>query len=481
MSAANLIKTVRETIREHRLLESGDCVIVGVSGGIDSMALLHALVALNRTDNLRLDLHVAHLNHTLRDEESDEDAAFVEAAADGLGLPRTIQTRDIKKLCGEEKGSVEEVARRERYRFFERVAVAERADAVAVGHHADDNAETIFQRIVRGTGLRGVCGIPVRRPIRTSASVALIRPMLFLRQGRIREYVLDEGIAYREDASNALLDSTRNVLRHKVLPLIARQINPQVADALCRLGEQANWVERYLRDTASRTLETLVIGRNDQELTLNAAALARKSRIVQTELIREAILLFQLGEQHLGFGHIKGVVELVASGQTGKSLSLPSGMTATLVYDRLVLSAPTDQPREHVAPQVAVHLPGVTRLAMRQMQIECEVVDAAAGDLLERARASISLEEWLDMDSVHPPLLVRNRKEGDRFWPLGAPGSKSVADFLSDAKVSPDRREDVVLLCDQLGPIWLVGHRIDQRVRLTRRTRRALYVRVTNL
>lgn len=480
MPSATLIKTVRQAIEQHALIRSHDCVVVGVSGGADSMALLHVLAAINDSEDHQWRLHVAHLNHGLRGDDSDADAGFVEAAADGLRLPRSIHRCDIRDIASREKGSVEEIARGERYAFFERVALAEGANAVAVGHHADDNAETILHRILRGTGLRGVSGIRVARPLSGSGDLRLIRPLLGARRDDIFRYIESEGVIFREDATNVALEATRNVIRNQLIPQIARQINPQVVTALLRLGEQAGWVEAYLRETAHRTLDTLIIARTDQELTLNAAALARKSRIVQTELIREAILLFQLGEQHLSFGHINGVAEMVNDGRTGKTLSLPGDMTATLAYDRLILAVRTEQPRETIAPVVAVHLPGETLLTMRHMRIECEVADAPRSGDLRPGRHS-RFEEWMDLDSVHPPLSIRSRQSGDRFHPLGAPGSKSIADYLSDAKIDRAERDRAAVLCDQLGPIWLIGHRIDDRVRLTRLTRRVLRIRVTNI
>ena len=481
MSAAHVIKTVRETIERHALFARGARVVVGVSGGADSMALLHLLAGFQRGGELSVELHVAHLNHALRGVDSDEDAVFVEAAADALNLTRTVEVHDVRSIARAEKGSLEQIARRERYAFFERVAVAWGATTVAVAHHADDNAETVLHRILRGTGLRGVSGIAVSRPLRVGGQIELVRPLLGVRRAAIRRYVADEGVVFREDASNLCVDQTRNLIRHELLPVAAQKVNPQVTEALLRLAEQAGWVEQYLRETARRTLDTLIIARTDQQLVLNASALARKSRIVQTELIREAILLFELGEQHLGFGHIKGVADMIAGGRSGQSVSLPAGMTATRVYDRLILSAPSEEPREYIAPEVAVHLPGTTRLVMRKIQIACEVVEVVQHLATDPPCNANPMQEWMDWDSIHPPLVVRSRRLGDRFRPLGAPGSKTIADFLSDAKIDPAKRDQVAVLCDQLGPIWIVGHRIDERVKLTRATRRALHVRVTPL
>lgn len=477
MAGSAFTKALAETIAEQGLFPVDARLVVAVSGGADSMALLQGLVALNQEFDFRLDLHVAHLNHSLRDNESDDDAAFVEAAADSLDLPRTIESSAVGDLAGREKGSIEEVARRERYALFERACLAHGARHVAVAHHADDNIETVLHRILRGTGLRGVGGIPMSRRIHGRSDISVVRPLLEMRRHEIRRYVADEGIAYRDDSTNAGLDTTRNKIRNSLLPRIETDINPQVGEALLRLAEQARWAEQYIRQTVQKTFETLIISRTDQELVLNAAALARKSRIVQTELVRAAVVSFELGEQDLSFGHLKAIIDLVADGATGKQVTLPGGMNAKLVYNRLIVSMPTDEPRETIAAKVAIHVPGTTVLARRNLQIECEVLPLSASGVTVHSRNRNRNEEWMDLDNVHLPLVVRGRQQGDRFWPLGAPGSKKVADFLIDLKVEPAQRDSVAVLCDQLGPIWIIGYRLDDRVKLSRITRRALRVR----
>ena len=471
-----MLKRFSQELRSECLLSHNDIVVVGVSAGPDSMALLNLLLGLNALDEWDLRFHIAHLNHQLRPSDSDADAAFVQAAADAHSLPCTIETRDIARLIEAESGGVEEIGRRERYAFFERVCLQTGAKVVAVGHHADDHAETILQRIVRGTGLRGLAGIPRSRPLSQQSEIRLIRPLLRMTRDSLRSYLADEGIAYREDRTNESLDSMRNRIRNVILPQIEESINPQVRDALVRLGEQAHWVEEYLRETVQRTFESLIISHTDQALVLNVDALGRKSRIVQTELIRLGYRAFGLGEQDLAFTHLSAALDLVADSASGKQLQFPQGMTIEKRYHQLIFSLPTDEPREQIASEIAVHLPGKTLLPIRRLQIDCVIVQLESKDIPALRRSEERMEEYVDLDSVHPPLVVRKRRSGDRFFPLGAPGSKSLSDFLSDAKVDQEERDRVAVLCDQLGPIWVIGHRIDDRVKLTALTRRALHV-----
>lgn len=471
-----MIKTLAQELLLEGLVKQDESVLLGVSGGPDSMALLHLFWAVNREAGWQLRLHVAHLNHQLRGKEAEADAAFVQAAADGLEIPCTTDTRDIAALAEKESGGIEEVARRERYAFFERTCLKIGAKTIAVAHHADDNAETILHRILRGTGVRGLGGIPRSRSLVPDSDLRVIRPLLRFTRKAILRYLADAGIVYREDQSNQSHDSMRNRIRNVILPEIERQVNPQVSDALNRLGEQAQWVEEYLAETVHRTFETLIVSRTDQILTLNCDALAKKSRIVQTEIIRLAYRSFGLGEQDLSFAHLTSALDLIADPASGKQIHLPGGMSIEKRYHQLVVSLPTDEPREDIAVEIAIHLPGKTILPVRRLEINCSIEEVTGDDIPRLRKNTEKLQEYIELTAVHPPLVVRTRRPGDRFFPLGAPGTKKLSDFLADSKVDPAEREKVAVLCDQLGPIWVIGHRIDDRVKITALTRRVLHL-----
>jgi len=474
-----MIKSLAQEWLASGLLQRDDRVVVGVSGGPDSMALLHLLLAANHTLEWQLQLHLAHLDHGLRGEESAQDAAFVRAAADSLDLSCTIEAQNVADLAEAESLGIEEAARQARYAFYQRVCLQTGNKIVAVGHHADDNAETILHRVVRGTGLRGLAGIPRKRALAAGSPITVIRPLLTMSRSNILEYLADEGIAYREDRTNEDNELVRNRLRNVVLPQLERDINPHVREALTRLGEQAQWLVEFLRETVHRTFETLIISRTDQVLTLNADTLLRKSRIVQTELVRLAYVSFELGEQDLTFAHVVSVLDLLADPASGKQIKLPKGMTVEKRYGQLTFSLPSDEPRESVAAEIAIHVPGRTVLPIRRLAIECTIEKVEPADIPKLRRAGSRMEEYVDYDAVKGPLVVRTKRPGERFFPLGAPGSKKLADFLADNKVDPKQRDRVAVLCDHLGPVWVIGHRIDDRVKLTELTRRVLHVRVT--
>lgn len=485
MRMARFLRQISRVVAEHQLADRGDGVVLAVSGGPDSVALLHGLVGANQAFNMGLRLHVAHLNHATRGQDSEADAAFVAAEADRLGLPRTIEKIDVPARLGPGGAGFERTARNIRYSFLARVAKAENCRLIATGHQADDDAETILHRIIRGTGPRGLAGIPHSRPLGPDAAlddgraIVLIRPLLSFRRRLLERMLAVNGIAFRTDASNMARDPLRNWLRHELIPLLARNANPAVVAALLRLGELSGWVSAFLDETAARTLDSLVVDRTDTDLSLNALTLAGKRQIIQAELIRQAIISLGPREAEIGLRHLKAVMRLAGSPeQSGKRVNLPGGMSAQrvdglLVFRRAAGAAGQAQPAGDMAGAVSISvaMPGRTAIPQAMRQIVIELLAGQEG-MLERFKASRSSdEEMIDAEQVHPPLVLRLRRPGDRFWPLGAGGTKKISHFLSDRKVPPMQRQRVWLLCDQLGPIWVIGHRIDDRVRVTQRTR----------
>jgi len=468
---------LREGLAARNLLSRGARWVIGASGGPDSTLLVHALHALTRRDDLHWKLHLAHFHHGLRGREADEDEAFVGGLADRLGLPFHSERADIRAAVAAGVGSTEEVARARRYEFLERVALKVGSELVAVAHHADDNAETILHRICRGTGLRGLAGIHDLRPIRPGSHVRLVRPLLAQRRATIEELCRQLGLETRADSTNRSREFTRGRIRHIVMPLLAEQLNPNVVEALLRLGEHARWLGTYLEDAAARTFDSLVVSESPQRIVLNTHALLSKQRIIQAEVVRRAITLITGSEHDLGFNHVEAILRLAESGESGKEIHVPGPVVVRKQYERLDFR-PLDAPAEP-APEIStvfVTIPGRTPLPSLGFVLITET-RAVAPDQVDALRRNRNpYEEWLDLERLRPPLLVRGRREGDRFHPLGAPGAKSIADFFSDEKLDPDVRLRTGILCDQQGPLWVMPLRIDERAKLRPTTHTALRV-----
>ncbi|MGE3180026.1 MAG: tRNA lysidine(34) synthetase TilS [Phycisphaerae bacterium] len=473
MSWDSIANEALAVLRQHRLDQRGAHWVLGVSGGPDSMLLAMVLCHLNAAHVLDWTLHAAHLHHGLRGADADADADFVQQQARNLGLTYHEDRVDVRaeKPSG---ASTEEFAREHREAFLQRIALKTGAGCVAVGHHADDNAETVLHRICRGTGLRGLSGMAPVRQIQPASRVKLVRPLLRISKVDIEAALRERNIEYRTDSSNESLEYTRNRLRRTVFPLLRETVNPNVADALNRLAAQAGWMSQYLADAAERVFDSLVIEEDPGRIVLNRNALRGKQRIIQAEVIRRAVSIVLGVEQDLSFQHIEAVLQLVHDSASGKEAHLPGPLAVRTQYGRVEFAPLTAQDEFPDIGTIHVRCPGQTLLSPIRLELTAEVRDIDAAKIDELRAKPHPGEEWLDYDRLQLPLFVRARRDGDRFHPLGAPGAKTLGDFLSDEKVDPAARVRTGILCDQSGPVWIMPLRIDERVKLRPSSARAL-------
>jgi len=286
------------------------------------MALLHDLHATNLRERRDWTFHVAHLNHQLR-AEADADAEFVRSAAAALGLPCTVESADVGSEANRAGETVEEAGRRLRYAFFERVANRIGAQFVALAHHADDQAETILHRILRGAGLRGLRGMPVRRPIRPGSEIEIIRPLLGVRRGEIIEYIRHNRIEYRIDATNAEPSATRNRIRHELLPLAKAAVNPQAAAALLRLADQAARADDAIRAWAESALNRAAISRREGAIILNVEELTALPPAVHEEIILTALRRMIVGLKEITAERVTAAAALFVADGARRIIQLP--------------------------------------------------------------------------------------------------------------------------------------------------------------
>ncbi len=323
---AGVPDAVERAIARGRLWPAGSRLVVAVSGGADSVALLHALHACSGRQ--RLSLHVAHLDHALR-PESPEDAAFVRALAGRWRLPVTIARWPVAERCEREGWSLEDGARRLRYQFLQEVAKAHSAGVIALAHTADDQAETVLMRLVRGTGLLGLSAIPAKRRLQ---EVWLVRPLLGVWRYQLLAYLDNAGLVYREDASNRDLSFLRNRVRHELLPLLERACNPNIKAALTQLAEQSADDYAYLQAAARRHWKRLAKpvpsggpGR-PPAIEIRVAGFLRQPTALQRQLLRQAILELRGELTAIEFRHWRGAQRLFAGRPAGTVLDLPGGI-----------------------------------------------------------------------------------------------------------------------------------------------------------
>ena len=330
MMATALLERVRQALAAHQLIPQGARVIVGVSGGADSVALLHVL---NRLRSGRAwNLHIVHVDHRLR-RESGEDANFVRRLGEEWTIPTTIERFDVRAICAREGWSLEDGARRIRYQCFLEAARRQSASHVALAHTADDQAETVLMRLVRGTGLMGLGAIPMKRQLE---EVWVVRPLLSVWRQDILAYLREARVAHREDATNQDPRFVRNRIRHELLPLLERDYNPNIKGTLTQLAEQSRWDYTYLQEAAGRQWKRLAKVKRPGHITIAVSALLRQPKALQRQLVRHAIQRAGGEPGQFEFRHWLEVERLLTQRPAGTLLHLPGGVQLRREPERIV-------------------------------------------------------------------------------------------------------------------------------------------------
>jgi tRNA(Ile)-lysidine synthase len=467
------VANVRRFIDERALIAPGAGVVVGVSGGADSVALLSALRAIAGETGRGYRLTVAHLNHALR-QDADADEDFVLKLAEKWQLPHVSARRDVKAAAALARKGTEETARMLRYEFLRETAEACEAKYAAVGHHADDNVETILYRILRGTHLRGLSGIPASR-VMAGAAVCLVRPLLWSRREEVEAYCRREGLLWRIDSTNADTSYRRNFIRNELLPLVTRNLNPRADEALLRLAAAAGELEAYLGDIGRAALEKALRPGAAGVVVLDVGTIAAEAPVVRRYALRGALERLRVPLRTLDAERLSDLAGLLGSEQPS-AVSLGGGYVARRVGGRLVVEA--GGPEEPAAAETAeLNLPGRTDLPGGG-HVVCQVEPFSREAFEAHCSRRAAGVELLDADCIRGGLVMRARREGDVFVPLGAPGRKSVSDFLTNLKLPRRAREDVRCICDDLGIVYVAPLRIDERVKVTEATSRVLRLRI---
>ncbi len=432
---------------------NGAGVVVGVSGGGDSVGLLRALVALGRDFRLS----VACFDHGTREGASTRDAAYVAALAARLGLPF-----DLGCWKRSRPNHFEADARHARYAWLLDVATRRGASAVAVGHTVDDQAETVLHRIIRGTGLLGLAGMPARRPL--GPGVTLVRPILGATRLEVRDYLSAIGQGWREDASNLDLSRTRARIRLDLLPKLVEDYNANAADALIRLARLAGEASKAANRRALRRLDRVALDLDESQITFDSDGLRAIDLAGRTEVIRLAWRRAGWPESRMSHPRWHALGTLAGETTSGR-VDVGGGIQAIANPDRWTLrrrpETPVEGPTLDPRP---LEVPGSTPWI--------------AGRIVTTLDDSTPTDERVDRDQIQGPLVVRSARPGDRFEPLGLEGrSQPLADFFRGRKVPKADRPAVPVVLDANGILWVAGHRIGHRVRRTEATVRTLGLR----
>jgi tRNA(Ile)-lysidine synthase len=474
---ALLLERVRQTIRKHALACAETRVLVAISGGPDSVALAHLLLALQETGDL-LVAGFAHFNHQLRGADADADEAFCRTLAAALGVPIEIGRANVAAAASASGRSTEDMARELRYTFLEEAADRRGANAIAIGHSLDDQAETFLLRLIRGAGTRGLGSIRPR-------AGRVIRPLLEVPRADLRQYLAAHSLAFRTDATNADVSIPRNRVRHELIPYLAREFSPGISRVLAREAALAREDEDRLHQEAIDLARSIVLTITAEQTELDALALRALPQALAARVAHQA-LTRQARDRFIGFDHVDRLLQL-AGGSDGDAVDLP-GQRAVRRGGRIVLGSPArrgrDERREN-SFRVSLSIPGEVTLGNQGWAVSAERVDSVdsvnsmKGAGPGRARGG---EVFVAAEPLALPLAIRSRRRGDRFAPLGLGHRKKLQDFLVDRKIPREMRDSLPLVVDgQDRIVWVVGQSVAEDFRVTEPSRGVILLKARRL
>jgi tRNA(Ile)-lysidine synthase len=458
----HFLKNIEQVLKE--LITTGDKVLVGVSGGADSIALLHVLHRFSQIQNYSLT--VAHINHMARGNDSDTDARFVESVAEKLKLPFYLKKIDVGIERLKLKTSFQDAARKIRFQFFKETLQSIEGNKVVLGHTADDQVETILINIIRGTGLKGLAGIPQVRD-------CIIRPFLKFYRKDLDIYLKENNICFREDSSNLDKKYLRNRIRHELIPLL-ENYNPSIKKCLQEMSGIAREEDSLLSQTTINIFKQKLEKDNKNKIIWDNEDFQSYPIALRHRLVREIFCHITGDMQSITAHHVQQIINLFNYPKAGKVLNIPRGVTVTCSYDSVSFSKITDGicEQEQLVTQIAI--PGTTELLegpIRRLQTQI------IGNKSELSSLETNRQAFFDLKKTGLGIQARFFRAGDRFCPLGMTGSKKLKSFFIDQKVPQSMRSHIPILTNADDDIiWVYGQRISHLYRVTDKTEKVLFI-----
>lgn len=463
-------KKVLETIQENHLINQGEGVVVGVSGGPDSVCLLHVLHTLSKM--LDINLFTIHVNHMLRAGEAKEDELYTSNLCQELGIPFSVVHIDVALMSRELKMSLEEAGREARYREFSCYAQTIGAGKIAVAHNRNDQAETVMMHIIRGSGSAGLVGMQYNRG-------NIIRPLLNIYREDIEKYCKEAGLFPRTDSSNLADEFTRNRIRLGLFPYINQNFDANIVDSLCRLSSHVSEDNRFLDHLARESYDACIQSEESEKVALKIDALRSLDTAIRSRVLRMAICLAAGSSNGIGNVHYQMLSEQIIKGKTGSRTELPGGIRADISYGMLELSSvkhPNEkQKNEIISFPTELKVPGITVLSELGMEIETSFEEIENIDKC----VLLGYNPWVhyfDYEALKKGIHIRNRGNGDVFSPFRSNGTKKLKEFFIDSKIPREKRDGIPLICMDNEVVWVMGYKISDKFKVTENTKIVLKI-----
>jgi tRNA(Ile)-lysidine synthase len=466
-------KKLADFVTANKLFGSAEKVVLAVSGGADSMALMYAMHSLKTEGLFNIELHCAHINHQLRATEGDLDEEFLVAQATKLKLAVTTGRIDVRGFAHIHKLSIETAARQLRLEALIDIAKANDCGLIATAHQKNDNAETIIQRLSRGTGFRGLAGIWPERVF--AGGIKFVRPLLCFTRDEIVNYLQQKGLKWRDDHTNTDCTYRRNYIRHRLIPALQQYCTGLVVEQLSQLAQSARNYYSMVCSRADKQWPQLAVC-DDGKTVLNLKLFLTEPQPVKVELIRRSLASIACGERYVSQGHYESILQLAKQNITGRKIELPGGFSVRRERGKLVFSNRRVELAPPISP-VTVEIPGQTRF--ENFFIHATILEGNEVDFEKFKADKTGSIEWFDIDKIKQPLLVRRRRPGDRFVPLGQTEEKKLGKFLTAQRVPHEIRGKVLVVADKEKIIWVWPARISEQSKITSQTREILQLQIT--
>ncbi|RKD33883.1 tRNA lysidine(34) synthetase TilS [Thermohalobacter berrensis] len=457
---------VINTIKKYKLIEKGDNVLVGVSGGPDSMALLYILYEIR--DYINFNLYVAHVNHGVRGKEADRDEEFVKKVCSKLDIPFYSKKVDMEEFAKKNRLSQEEAGRKIRYSFFREIIKKLGKGKIAVAHNKNDQAETLLMRFIRGTGIDGLKGMDY-------INGDIIRPLLDVERKEIESFLENSGIKARIDKTNLKPIYKRNKIRLELIPYIRENFNENIINTLFRTSTIMKVESDFLENYSKKIQNEVLKNKGKNEVSIDRDKFLEQHIAIKNRILRNCIENIKGNLKGIEEKHISDMITLIKEGSTGKRIDLPNNLIIRISYDTIIIEKKKKSNKKKEL-YYTVKINGITEVEDFGFEISTKVLHKDDFKMESKNK----FIKYFDYDKIKDNLYIRNRKPGDIFKPLGMRGRKKLKDFFIDEKIPREKRDLIPLLVDKENILWVIGYRISEQYKITNKTKRILVVEYKN-